>query len=131
MNTQYTDNQLNQALAKMLPKLISWHDEGYTEQNDPELYWICTDNSATYIREVLNTELLHLCWLVEKSLDDEQVLDYNRTLLEDVLQCFSQGRFRQHFALTHASWQQKVQALAQVKGVYLSKEIAVKQFVPL
>ena len=66
--------------------------------------------------EVLDTELIHLCWLVEEELDDDQILDYVRILLEDVLQC-SQGKFRQHFALNHATWQHRAVALAKVKGV--------------
>ena len=106
----YTDTQLKQALAKMLPERVeiidAWVNRG------PDLYWTAANGN----QKVLDTELLHLCWLVEKELNDDQILDYVRILLEDVLQCF-QGKFRQHFALTHATWQQRTIACAKVKGI--------------
>jgi hypothetical protein len=104
MNT-YTDTQLKHALAKMLPEKLGLSPSGV-------LSWLTLQGNDY----VLDTELLHLCWLVEEALEDEQILDYVRILLEDVLQCF-QGKFRQHFALTHATWQQRTIALCKVKGV--------------
>jgi hypothetical protein len=54
--------------------------------------------------QVLDTELLHLCWLVEETLSSNQFGDYSVNLLCDDI---------------HATWQQRVIALAKVKGVEL------------
>lgn len=106
MKTQYTDAQLKQALATMLPDVVKYFS------NNHELWWKYPHEQGI----VRDTALLHLCWLVEETLDDEHTLDYVRTLLEDVLRCFP-GKSRQYYALTHASWQQRTTALAKVNGV--------------
>lgn len=86
----YTDEQLKQALAKMLPNNISINDE--------TLVW---SSSSQYEHEVLETELLLLCWLAEKTLS-----------LHERFECYKilEG-------LIWASWQQRVEALAKVKGI--------------
>ena len=95
----YTDTQLKQALAKMLPDgEFSLSPRGYLISHFE------TD------RPVLDTELLHLCWLVEEIFDQKDCNAYNRELLD-----YQDGntlgwRF-------HASWQQRVIALSKVKGV--------------
>ena len=67
---------------------------------------------------VLDTELLHLCWLVEGTLDDggtgdeppevcgTQVMEYVGVLASDT-----------EFSTLHATWQQRTIALCKVKGV--------------
>ena len=126
MNTQYTDNQLKQALAKMLPEKVRATPNGMTLWWNPNCKECATLQDS---RPALNTELLHLCWLVEETFNDAQRADMVHYLC--TLQTPKRHLWRSSFEILHASWQQKVQALAQVKGVYLSKEIAVKRFVPL
>ena len=104
MNT-YTDTQLKQALAKMLPELLI--------SAPPLLSW-----RIGGLPRVLATELPHLCWLVEETLDTvgdleeppelriSQVSEYVYLLAQDYA-----------FQSIHATWQQKVIALAKVKGV--------------
>jgi hypothetical protein len=84
----YSDNQLKAALAKMLP------DDLYITLDGIELHW--SNASEKCLREyrgweVPDTQLSHLCWLVE---------DY--------------GCDNVPF---NASWQQRVVALAKVKGI--------------
>lgn len=99
----YTDTQLKQALAKMLPDLCLQYGH---------LCWKQVNQDGTIVTtDVLDTELLHLCWLVEETLmfpSDEQI-DYNRHLAMD---CdYSQ------WGQVHATWQQRTIALAKVKGI--------------
>ncbi len=70
----YTDEQLKRALAKMLPELVAVCNS--------QLCWIADDV------EIIDTAILHLCWLVEETLDDEQQLNYVRCLDEDVIRQF-------------------------------------------
>lgn len=93
----YTDTQLKQALAKMLPERV------YIGLVTRELEW--HDNDKCY-RPVLDTELLHLCWLVEETLTPPQAQNYFQMLPAN-----SVGN------QAHATWQQRVIALAKVKGV--------------
>lgn len=110
----YTDTQLKQALAKMLPEQLELKPIG----KHNVLFWRFNFNEGIDNREVLDTELLHLCWLVEQTLTEK----------EDVwfLQKLSQERYKQGEGGTigtlidrsvHATWQQRVISLAKVKGV--------------
>jgi hypothetical protein len=102
----YTDNQLKAALAKMLPdklKLVP-----YGREDNLILSWILQKSSEP----VRNTELLYLCWLVEEPLNSTALLRY------DYIGCLSvdiDGDWE--YGFTHASWQQRVIALAKVKGI--------------
>jgi len=94
----YTDNQLKAALAKMLPETVCYEQES--------LYWQYEE--IRYDRPVMNrgnrildTELLYLCWLVEENLENKLNLNYYNLIVLD----------------PHASWQQRVEALAEVKGI--------------
>jgi len=81
----YTDEQLKAALAKMLPKKLQ---------------------HVSYGRE----ELLHLCWLVEKVLIENDKQAYN--LFENRL-----FELCNPYTTLSATWQQRVAALAKVKGI--------------
>jgi hypothetical protein len=59
---------------------------------------------------VLDTELLHLASLVEAGLTDEQRTEYSGLLLRKLVD---------DFLFLSATWQQRVTALASVKGVTL------------
>jgi len=94
----YTDNQLKAALAKMLPELL------YIEYYKAKFIFIrWLTNKPNYGRKgipVLDTELLHLCWLVEEELPFLSECDYWDSI--SVLRC---------------TWQRRVVALAKVKGI--------------
>ena len=92
----YTDDQLKTALAKMLPECI--HENG-------DLYIYDTDFGSGGHRQVFNTELLHLCWLVEDMLTSAEFTSYS-----DDMEYYWWSPF-------HASWQQRVESLAKVKGI--------------
>jgi hypothetical protein len=101
----YTDEQLKQALAKMLPETVCYEQES--------LYWQYEE--IRYDRPVMNrgnrildTELLHLCWLAEKTLSPIQTELYEKIF---------RLKFLYLYVAIHVSWQQRVEALAKVKGI--------------
>ena len=95
--TGYTEAQLKRTLARMLPNTLGFNGK------------ILLVRQGDILREVLDTELLHLCWMVEESLalDD----NFNWQEYEDALN--EQGVWKN----THSTWQQRVISLAKVKGV--------------
>ena len=97
----HTDTQLKQALAKMLPEKLQYYVSALT--------WRCKDltNNTEHYLPVLDTELLHLCWLVEETTED--LLPEYREILCDIC-----GQYQ---VIVHATWQQRVVALAKVKGI--------------
>jgi len=102
---KYTDIQLKQALAKMLPETYAWYV-------NPQFPSQATLRVRTTGYEVLDTELLHLCWLVEETLMPSKRLDYVGELMDN------QGL--DLWQRYHATWQQRVQALCKVKGIVIS-----------
>jgi hypothetical protein len=112
------NNKLKQALAKMLPDYVSI----VTAYNN-ELYWNHGAVNHTGSDKVLDTELLHLCWLVEETLTNTQKQKYGE-LLQDSLNEAVVGyvpdynrNLRGLANIAHATWQQRVIALAKVKGI--------------
>lgn len=99
MTTQPTGEQLKRALAKMLPDEIIYSDE------DSGLFWI----SSTLCNEVLDTELLHLCWLVEHVLPNRLWQQYTQAIGGSI------GTDR--FTIVHATWQQRTIALAKTLNI--------------
>ena len=105
----YYDTQLKQALAKMLPEDL------YITQDGIDLLWSNASESCTKDRRgcyVLDTELLHLCWLVEEMLSPLQANDYTLEIIES-----SDPYIYATIDTVHATWQQRVIALAKVKGI--------------
>jgi hypothetical protein len=105
----YIDSQLNKsALAMMLPeKLVMRHA---IVGNGNLLAYKGTHQA------VLDTELLHLCWLVEETLygDYEK---YSQELVSEV-KIGDIAVDRDYWSPPyHATWQQRVIALAKVKGI--------------
>ncbi len=106
----YTNDQLKKALAKMLPEEITYVPKGYLVRH--------FDNDS----KVLDTELLHLCWMVEDTIKDK--VRFVRELY-DVFEQKHRGNEAWDCLdpvdisamLVHATWQQRVIALAKVKGV--------------
>jgi len=91
----YTDEQLKKTLAKMLPDKINFG------HNSKALFWSTG-------KTVLDTELLHLCWMVEDGFNSKQQDDYGKELYKLI----PYGKM-----LFSATWQQRVTALAKVKGI--------------
>jgi len=106
----YTDNQLKAALAKMLPK----------QTKLANFFWH-VDERGCLTRQIEDTELLHLCWLVEETINDGGVWKcYCNRLWEVVCPQFEQmSGLNAAIALLllHATWQQRVIALAKVKEI--------------
>ena len=90
----YTDEQLKQALAKMLPNEITYYSV-------MTFYWN-RQFIAGIFQRVLDAELLHLCWLAEKQLNDVEANWYSKLVNY------------------HSDWQQRVIALAKVKGIEMA-----------
>ena len=110
MKTNYTNTQLKQALAKMLPETCIYDSESL-------FIW---DKDFNAHRMARDTELLHLCWLVEETLKDSQLTTYAAILckmireqweLQIIDETIPDGFFY------HATWQQRTIALCKVKGV--------------
>lgn len=109
----YTNTQLKQTLAKMLPETVC--------MGDTELVFLYPSpyrhDGLSY--RVIDTELLHLCWLVEEILNLEQQF-YYAALLWNTLYKQSDSlptSARATYLTTHATWQQRTIALAKVKGI--------------
>jgi len=102
----YTDEQLKEALAKMLPNRLGINNE--------ILVW---SSCCQFEHEVLDTELLYLCWLVEETLTNLQKQKYGDILLPLHSSSLAVVNLRGLANVAHASWQQRVIALAKVKGI--------------
>jgi len=98
----YTDNQLKVALAKMLPDKLQLVPYGRGDN-----LILCWDTG----RPVFQTELMHLCWLVEEELKEKEQSDYIHKLYQMQL-----AKWKIHFDC-HATWKQRVKALSKVKEI--------------
>jgi hypothetical protein len=105
----YTDDQLKQALAKMLPEKIKWNTESW-----PRLTMVCQDVRNN--DPVLDTELLHLCWLVEEELKEEEEQETYIHKLYQMQSLKNKAKWKIHFDC-HATWRQRVKALVKVKEI--------------
>lgn len=96
-----TDTQLKQALAKMLPDVI----------HADSLYW------REYLHQVLDTELLHLCWLVEETLGEDYYSYFQH--LESWCRVDRQHKDNNErlWWCIHATWQQRTIALTKTLRV--------------
>lgn len=89
----------------MLPHVVFL----YTGGDGNTLHWSETD------RKVLDTELLHICWLINDQLTTKERLQYNSELME-----YGNAKDNGRFALNggfNAPWQARTIALAKVKGI--------------
>ena len=110
-----TDAQLKIALSKMLPEKLAFDDSFSIKDCEPRLRWLYDSSTHAYRRDlgVIDTELLHVCWLIEETLSDGEWNDYGSYIDSQVHSVFC-DRHR-----IHATWQQRATALAKVKGVEL------------
>ena len=100
----YTDTQLKQALAKMLPETCYMTDNKLLAWNEARLFPLLQLQDL-HGRLVLDTELLHLCHQVELTLSWPEY------------SLFKIGLVGQLLRVESASWQQRVEALVKVKGI--------------
>jgi len=106
------DNELKTILAKMLPETVEWNGKELLWKNQKTGFWY--GNAG----RVLDTELLHLASLVEKKIILQPNAGYARAeyhKYNTALETLFEGKSPSHYA----TWQQRVTALAQVKGVTL------------
>lgn len=96
----YTDSQLCEALAKLLPDILSYHGGNGLVAS------ICGSH-----RPVFETELLHFCWLVEETLGCSWSRYY-----EELIELHPNGA-GVHTMTFHASWRLRVIALCKIKGI--------------
>ena len=111
----YTDEQLKQALAKMLPDVISYREVIAHESCKIVclLQWGAPWNDE---REFMvgETELLHLCWLVENNLTKKEYGAYSDATYDLHLEIVAKTK---KWIWLSMPWQQRVEALAKVKGI--------------
>lgn len=103
----YTDAQLQLALAKMLPEKIA-HDEIYNR-----FHWYISKVGHVDWPPLRDTEWLHVCWLVEETLTPIQRDDYYYDGIR------KGDKELDHSYCVSATWQQRAIALAKVKGIDL------------
>lgn len=99
-----TDIQLQQALAKMLPEKIKIHKQGHGL--DPQICFFWRDGQG---RQVVDTEMLHVCWLIEQEFDSIEL----SSKYFDILTRICTGKNWVY----NASWQQRALAICKVRGV--------------
>ena len=126
----YTDEQLKRALAKMLPEKLTMSEcflSGNCIVTTYGTEHLVYNASPRYNQEVLDTELLQLCWEVEEGIsgdsEDENSCkcEYNEALIF-VFGGIENGEIVSvnYWDILHATWQQRIPALAKVKGVEIA-----------
>jgi len=91
----------------MLPDQISFRQFKDDNAEFGYLYWK-DKNQHPLQSEVRDTELLHLCWMVEEALNEIKSAEYAE-LLRPIA-----GKYK---LLYHASWKRRVVMLAKVKWI--------------
>lgn len=104
-----TDQELQQLFPKLLPGKVFWNT------GLEKLYWI--KQPAFPMRQgwVIETELLSLCRMVEEAFTQAGKVDHLNALRAILTKEYN--RAISDFDLLHASWQQRIQAAAKVKGI--------------
>lgn len=105
-----TDQELKIELANMLPDKLIFVDAPDCEG----FFWSPADGSKIneewldgLLRPVLDTEWLHVCWLVEQGLSCEEGQRFAMRLIEDTTAINTPHSF---------NWQQRAEALCKVKS---------------
>lgn len=107
-----TDQTLKLKLAELLPNVI------VNRGNTKRIYWTNTGGfaknvgSPNYGAEVLDTELLHICWLIEHEFSRPEAIEYTKWLEQNI-----GGKDWHGFAIWHATWQQRAVAICKVKDL--------------
>lgn len=100
------EHKLKIALARMLPDKIFIKDDGGGQFS---LYWHGGRQHTihSWWDKISDTELLHICWLVEQTLSGDE---YTHFLLH-------LHKMTNSVRTTSATFEKRAQALAKVKGV--------------
>lgn len=106
----HTDCQLKKALANMLPNSIESMEQ-CIKGGKTILIWHTSGH-----HEVRDSELLHLCSLVEKTLNRELYSNKLKSIIQDQHGWVS-GAVEARYETCRATWQQRVMALARLKGI--------------
>lgn len=106
----YTNTQLKQALAKMLPEKLYFKNDN--------LFWQ-VEGAHYGTKEVLDTELLTICWEVEEKLKGSKDDEYSELAEYQEQICLVCGNGMEPLNVyeidcIRASWQQRTIALAAV-----------------
>lgn len=108
----YSDFQLKLAFPKLYP---------YIHSDTVNLYW--NGESDLDVRRVLDSELLHICQLIENSLNMDESYE-----LGELYRIVGErgGHFTPNgwgcFELANLTWQQKLVCLAKIKKISLDEE---------
>lgn len=110
-----TDDQLKQLLAKMLPETVDWREIKNCSVGTSGSYFVlCWKRRAC----VFDTELLHICSLVEAGLTDSEYIAFAHALNEAWMRDVKPQSSRISLCRSaSATWQQRTAALAELKGV--------------
>lgn len=106
-----TDQELKQLFLKLLPGKVTWYQNPSTGVST--LLW--NHNDPRFVEAVKDTELLSLCMMVEETFTQAEKVDYLNALRAILAK--EHNRAISDFDLLHASWQQRIQAVAKVKGL--------------
>jgi hypothetical protein len=120
-----TDHELQLFLAKMLPeKLGEFPAYGPSEAF---FFWWKDDAHKELGSPIKDTEWLHVCWLVEQTLNDNQYEKFEmfvddlvceaHQLKQPLMPEFPVPVAKGYLRLTSLSWQQRAAALKKVKGM--------------
>jgi hypothetical protein len=117
----YTDIQLKLALSKVSKQNVFWAVENWTDGFDdpmedfyipPYSFWTVEPDGCN-TREIVDNDLLYICWKAEEYLTPTQREKYEDNFEELFLG--EEDSF--DFNMLHATWQQKVIALAKTKNI--------------
>ena len=99
-----SDNELKQLAVKML-------DCFFVSQQSKEIHWANGDS-------LRDTEMLHVCHLIEEALTIPQRMWFMRNLIPDeALEHEGAVTNGECWYIYHRSWQQRIEALAKKKGL--------------
>lgn len=106
------DNTLKVALAKMLPELLK-----YAPHPDLPTVLSIKTTGWPYSREVLDTELLYLCSLIEKEIVDRDMQHRYLRYITHPATHPEEIYYDESFCFFTATWQVRVMALAKLKDI--------------
>jgi len=113
-----TTQSLKLLLAKCLPKKLMLVDMAHESSmcGYNVLCWHQSPSLSSPPIEVKDTELLHICWLVEQTLTKKQMKDYMNALVD--IHCLSHDAILIDITIEimRSSWQQRATALHKVLG---------------
>ncbi len=111
-----SDEQLQLALAKMVPGYIMTVEESSGFWKVDVFYWI--DNKwRTSKQRVTDREWPHVCWLIEQSLNRDKAIEFFSELNVITAAAIDENAEDKGalWDLIHATWQQKAEALIRLQ----------------